>query len=141
MKVEDSIPKPLPSIEELPKRCYSKKNVPSHSDISALRIVKPFFKETTVETKLKVIPQTAISAELKELFGPLIDEALSAQQNVLSSAEVKKLKNLKKDLEESQRWIQLVLDLLNELQLEQKVDSKLTQILQKVLKRQNAANV
>jgi len=132
MKVEDST---LDTLGEIPQRRFSKENVSAIRAQLTSRIAGPLLYDNPLETKTKnsrITPGTNFSTLLQDYFGPHIDVVTLNPQNA-TIEDKKRLHQLKKDLEEAQRWIQVLLQRICENEIDKDSDSKLTRILHRVL--------
>lgn len=131
MKVDDSVIDSL-ELREIPQRSYSKDNVFPIRDQLTSKLVRPLIQETE-NCRSKITPRTNFSTLLQELFGPVIDEVFSLGSLHASIENKKRIHQLKSDLEEAQRWIQVLLKRLPENEVSPESDSRLTRILHRVL--------
>ena len=134
MQVQDTN-SPITDIDKgMIQKTYSNKNVRSIRGGLAAEVARPYLQGSLEKPASIITPQTTLTEDLKNLFGPKLDETI-ALYNLNPTPENKKKQNqLKRELAEAAKWIKVIQDMLpsNEVKTSPSI---LTDILKKILNK------
>ncbi|MFZ4673202.1 MAG: hypothetical protein ACOYL1_02520 [Chlamydiia bacterium] len=134
MQVQDTN-SPITEINKgMIQKTYSNKNVKSIRGGLTAEVARPYLQGGLEKPTSIITPQTTLTEDLKNLFGPKLDETI-ALYNLNPTPENKKKQNqLKRELAEAAKWIQVIQDMLpsNEVKTSPSI---LTDILRKILNK------
>jgi hypothetical protein len=134
MQVQDTN-SPITDIDKgMIQKTYSNKNVRSIRGGLAAEVARPYLQGSLEKPTSIITPQTTLTEDLKNLFGPKLDETI-ALYNLNPTPENKKKQNqLKRELAEAAKWIKVIQDMLpsNEVKTSPSI---LTDILKKILNK------
>jgi len=135
MQVQDSNPS-ITNIKEAvteKKTTYSQENVKPYRARLTSEVARPYLQGAVDKPASIITPQTPLTEDLKNLFGPKLDEAI-ALYNLNPTPEIKKQQNqLRKEPPEAQKWIEVIQDMLPSNEI--KTSPSILTVIQKILNK------
>jgi len=127
MQVQDSNPS-ITNIKEAvteKKTTYSQENVKPYRARLTSEVARPYLQGAVDKPASIITPQTPLTEDLKNLFGPKLDEAI-ALYNLNPTPEIKKQG-------EAQKWIEVIQDMLPSNEI--KTSPSILTVIQKILNK------